>query len=80
MAKPKAVIMTSSVSTSCFAYIVTPEACLEKEFSSFAEAFDSTRQLMSEGLRTDGKSRACAVISVQQLGDKEQAMLVLAIL
>jgi hypothetical protein len=67
-------------SSSCFAYIVCPTNCLEKEFSTFADAFESTQRILSEDLRVDGKSRACAVISARQLGEKEQAMLVLAIL
>ena len=66
--------------SSCFAYIVTPLTWQEKEFPTFKDAFDSTSRLLSENIRTDGNSRACAVVSAQKLGDKEQAMLVLAIL
>jgi hypothetical protein len=63
-----------------FAYIVTTHTCLEKEYPTFKECFESTQRLVSENIRHDTSSRMCAVVSAQKLGEKEQAMLVLAIL
>lgn len=74
--------MTSS--SSAFSYIITSQACLEKEFPSINEAMKGTSEIFNDAKLCNNltslapKTTYLAVISTRQLTDKEQAMLVLA--